>query len=189
MRGAARGRFDVRWASPQLLLASFLFLLALGYAVTGGGSPAVHAPTPLTVDLGPPDLRPVEVRYVVVDVHGLERPGYADVGLPQRLAEDPSARLAAALAALRTDLLEIGLWPAAVGAPVGFTFELDRRRVAVVDVEAVPPGTAVDVAVEWAAVRSLVATARLAVAADEVRITVGGEERPSLWGRVALGAD
>jgi hypothetical protein len=85
--------------------------------------------------------------------------------------------------------VEIGLWPPAVGAPVGFFFELDRRRIAVLDVAAVPPGSAVDVAVEWAAVRSLVATARLAVAADEVRITVGGEESPSLWGRVALGVD
>jgi hypothetical protein len=179
----------VRWASPQLLLAGFLFVVALGYSVTGGALRSVPAPPPLVVDLGPPDLRPVEVRYVVVDVYGLERPGYADVGLPQRLADDPNARLGAALAALRADLAELGVWPAAVGVPVGFFIELDRRRIAVVDVAAVPPGSPVDVAVEWAAVRSLVATARLAVAADEVRITVGGEERPSLWGRVALGAN
>jgi hypothetical protein len=176
----------VRWASPQLLLAGFLFLLSLGYAVTGGALRSMPAPPALVVDMGPAQLRTVEVRYVVVDVLGLERPGYADVGLPQRLADDPSARLSAALAALRTDLVEIGVWPAAVGAPVGFFVELDRRRLAVVDVAAIPPGGAVDVAVEWAAVRSLVATARLAVAADEVRITVGGEERPTLWGRVAL---
>lgn len=180
---------EVRWASPQLLLAGFLFLVSLGYAVTGGALRPVPAAQPLAVDVGPPDLRAVEVRYVVVDVHGLERPGYADIGLPQRLTEDPSARLGASLAALRADLAEIGVWPVAVGAPVGFFIELDRRRIAVVDVAAVPAGSAIDAAIEWAAVRSLVATARLAVAADEVRITVGGEERPSLWGRVALGAD
>jgi hypothetical protein len=100
---------------------------------------------------------------------------------------DAGARLTAALTALRDDLLESGVWPREVEAPVGFVIELDRRRVAVVDVGALPARLVVDVADELASVRSLVATARLAASADEVRITVAGEERPSLWGRVALG--
>lgn len=174
----------VRWASPQLLLTGFLFVMALAYAVSG--APQRPAPPPALV-VGPeqPDLRPLEVRYVVVDAMGLERPGYADVGLPQRAVDDPSGRLTAALAALHTDLTATGSWPDGVGAPAGFVVELDRRRLAVVDVAAVPAGVSVDVADEWAALRSLVATARAAVAADEVIVTVDGQERPSMWGRVA----
>jgi hypothetical protein len=187
MRRFLTRRLDVRWASPHLLLAGFLFALALAYAWSGAPQRGVPAPPPLALDPAQPDLLPVEVRYVVVDAMGLERPGYADVGLPPRAVDDPSGRLSAALAALHGDLTEMGAWPAAVGAPVGFVVELDRRRLAVVDVAAAPAGVSVDVAVEWAVVRSLVATARAAVGADEVRITVAGEERPSLWGRVALG--
>jgi hypothetical protein len=184
---ARRPLDDVRWASPQLLLTGFLFVVALAYALTG--SPQRLAPSPpLAVDPARPDLRPVEVRYVVVDALGLERPGYADVGLPPHAVDDPNARLTAALSALHVDLRATGAWPEAVGPPAGFVLELDRRRLAVVDVSAVPADVGVDVADEWAAVRSLVATARAAVAADEVIITVDGQERPSMWGRVALTA-
>jgi hypothetical protein len=189
MRRAVLRWLDVRWASPQVLLTAFLFLMALGYALSGAPQRLVAPPPPLAVDAALPDLRPVEVRYVVVDAMGLERPGYADVGLPQRAVDDPSGRLTAALAALHTDLTEAGGWPPAVAAPVGFVIELDRRRLAVVDVAAAPADVNVDVADELAAVRSLVATARAAVAADEVIITVDGQERPSLWGRVALGGE
>jgi hypothetical protein len=177
---------DIRWASPHLLLAGLLFVVALGYALSGAPQRLVPPP-PLTVEPAQPDLRALEVRYVVVDTLGLERPGYADVDLPQRAFDDPSGRLTAALAALHGDLTTIGTWPVAVGAPVGFVIELDRRRVAVVDVAPLPAGVSVDVADEWSALRSLVATARAAVAADEVIVTVDGQERPSMWGRVAVG--
>ena len=185
-RVIARPLDGVRWASPHLLLAGFLFVAALAYALSGA-TQRPEPPPPLDVDLAQPDLLPLEVRYVVVDAMGLERPGYADVGLPPRAVDDPSGRLTAALAALHTDLAATGSWPTEIGAPAGFVVELDRRRLAVVDVAAAPAGVSVDVAEEWAAVRSLVATARAAVAADEVIITVDGQERPSMWGRVALG--
>lgn len=125
----------------------------------------------------------VEVRFVVVDALGLERPGFADVALAD--VDDASARLTAALGALRDDLLAGGIWPAGADAATGFVIELGRRRIAVVDVPALPVGATIDVADELAIVRSLVATARAAATADEVRITVAGEERPSVWGRIA----
>jgi hypothetical protein len=170
------------WAAPQLLIAVFALLLAVAFALTGG-APRVEPPPP--VGGGDPPRPPVEVevRFVVVDAQGLERPGFADVALVD--ADDASARLTAALGALREDLLARGVWPADVGAATGFVVELDRRRLAVVDVPEAPPGARLDVDDELALMRSLVATARAAVEADEVRITVAGEERPSLWGKVA----
>jgi len=171
-----------RWAAPQLLIAGFALVLAVTYALTGGQ--ARPAPPP---SMGAGDTPPqvvVEVRFVVVDAQGLERPGFADV--PLMGVDDASARLTAALGALREDLIARGVWPATVAAPAGFVIDLDRRRVAVVDMPAPPADLQVDVARELAVVRSVVATARGAVAADGVRVTVAGEERPSLWGKVAL---
>lgn len=170
------------WAAPQLLIAAFALLLAVAFALTGG-APRVAPPPPLGGGDAPGPPVVVEVRFVVVDARGLERPGFADVTLTG--ADDPSARLTAALGALRDDLLANGVWPADVDAATGFVIELDRRRLAVVDVPALPVGLRIDVDDELAVMRSLVATARAAVTADEVRITVAGEERPSLWGKVA----
>ena len=181
-RGARAGSW-FEWGSPQLLLAGLGLVLALVYAATAGG-PRVGPPPALPGGDATPVARQLEVRYVVVDALGLERPGFADIELPPG-ADDASARLTAALGALRDDLVGMGAWPEAIGAPVGFVVDLDRRRLAVVDVEPAPPGVTLDVGSELTAVRSLFATARAAAAADDVRITVGGEERPSLWGKVA----
>jgi len=170
------------WAAPQLLIAAFVLLLAVAFALTGG-APRVEPPPAVAGGGSPRPPVVVEVRFVVVDARGLERPGYADVALSE--AEDSSARLTAALGALRDDLLASGLWPAGVDAATGFVIELDRRRLAVLDVPELPSGTRIGVDDELAVMRSLVATARAAANADEVRITVAGEERPSLWGKVA----
>ena len=170
------------WAAPQVLIAVFALLLAVAFAVTGG-APRIEPPPPLGGGDAPQPPVEVEVRYVVVDARGLERPGFADVAVTG--TDDASARLTAALGALREDLVASGVWPADVGAATGFVVELDRRRLAVVDVPEAPPDARLDVDDELALMRSLVATARAAVEADEVRITVAGEERPSLWGKVA----
>ncbi len=170
------------WAAPQLLIAAFVLLLAAVFALTGGVPRVEPPPAVGGGDDAPPPVV-VEVRFVVVDARGLERPGYADVALTGE--DDPSARLTAALGALREDLVASGVWPAEADAATGFVIELDRRRLAVVDVPEAPAGLRVDVDDELAVMRSLVATARAAVTADEVRITVAGEERPSLWGKVA----
>ncbi|MBW6454303.1 MAG: GerMN domain-containing protein [Trueperaceae bacterium] len=170
------------WAAPQLLISGFALLLAVVFALTGG-APRVAPPPTVAVGDAPRPPVVVEVRFVVVDARGLERPGYADVALSA--ADDPSARLTATLGALRDDLLASGTWPAGVDAATGFVIELDRRRIAVVDVPELPLGARIGVADELSVMRSLVATARAAATADEVRITVAGEERPSLWGKVA----
>jgi hypothetical protein len=170
------------WAAPQLLIAVFALLLAVAFAVTGG-APRVEPPPSVGGADGARSPVVVEVRFVVVDARGLERPGFADVALTDE--NDPSTRLTAALGALRDDLLASGVWPADVEAATGFVIELGRRRLAVVDVPALPASVRIDVDDELTVMRSLLATARAAVEADEVRITVAGEERPSLWGKVA----
>ncbi|MDF1524250.1 MAG: hypothetical protein P1P87_15720 [Trueperaceae bacterium] len=173
--------------APQVLVSGLALVLAATYALgalagrpvaTPGEVPAFDMEAVATVSR--------EVRFVVVDEAGLERPGYAEVALPREQADDVGARLVAALAALRADRVERGAWPPSVPAPDAFVYELERRTVAVVDVAVPAVGGGVAVAQELAALRSIVATARAEAAADEVRITVAGAPARSLWGHVAL---
>jgi hypothetical protein len=175
--------------SPQVLLSGLALVLAALYALGAltGGTVATPVEVP-TFDVEAVATVPREVRFVVVDEAGLERPGFADVALPRERADDVATRLVAALAALRTDRLERGAWPPSVPAPDAFVYELERRTVAVVDVAALGVGEGVGVAQELAALRSIVATARAEAGADEVRITVAGAPARSLWGHVALPA-
>ncbi len=176
--------------SPQVLLPAFAIVLAALYAATAAFAP----PTPPMP--GVPAVAAVgtetavrEVRFVVVDERGLERPAFADAVLARDQVEDPGARLTAALAALRTERIAAGAWPASVAAPTAFVFELDRRRVAVVDVGRPGSEDGVTVAQEWAALRSVVATARVEAEADDVRITVEGAPADAFWGHVAIAPD
>jgi hypothetical protein len=177
--------------SPQVLLPALGLVLAVLYAATAAlGPPAAPPPPGLpAVAIDGTETATREVRYVVVDEQGLERPAFADAELARDQAEDPGARLAAALAALRADRIAAGAWPSSVAAPTAFVFELDRRRVAVVDVGRPGPDEGVTVAREWAALRSIVATARVEAAADDVRITVEGAPANAFWGHVALPLD
>lgn len=183
------------WGAPQVLLPAFLLLVALVYTVSGRAPSAAPPPGPLLGGEEGGLSRTVEIRYVVVDEEGLERPGFADLPMTETAAQDATELLNAALTALHADLLAQGVWPAAVPAPRGYVLVLDRRRVAVVDVrssgEDAMPGTVrtrplTTTAVELGAMRSLMATALVAVDAVEVRITVDGEPADSLWGNVAL---
>lgn len=178
------------WASPQVLVALVLVAVTLVYAVGGRREP-LDPPPPVPVTPTPTSATVErEVRYVVVDEAGLERPGFADVALAPDVADDRAVRLTSALAALRDDLVASGTWPGAVPAPGAFVFELDRAVIAVVDVAPLGDDASVSVAQEWAALRSIVATARVEVAADDVHVTVGGGPAPSLWGHVdPAGAD
>ena len=180
LRGGAR-RGGV--TSPQFLLALFAFVTAaVAYLVSVPTPPP--PPPPLASSEPTAPVTSAEVRYVVVDERALERPGYADVALPDR--PTPGDFLTAALAALRADLVASGVWPEAVPPPIGHVIDLDRRRLAVVDVAPRPSDVRVDVAGELSAVRSLLATARAAVPGAEVVVTVAGVETASLWGSVAL---
>lgn len=176
--------------SPQVLLPAFAFVLAAVYAATAAFGPR-SLPLPgvpaITADASETAVR--EVRFVVVDEQGLERPAFADAVLARDRADDAGARLTAALAALRAERVAAGTWPASVAAPTAFVFELERRRVAVVDVGRPAPGEGVTVAQEWAALRSVEATARVEVAADDVRVTVDGAPAAAFWGHVALAPD
>lgn len=176
--------------SPQVLLPAFGLVLAALYAVLAAfGTPSPPLPgVPAVAAVGTETVAR-EVRFVVVDERGLERPAFADAVLARDQAEDPGARLTAALAALRAERIAAGGWPPSVAAPTAFVFELDRRRVAVVDVGRPGPDEGVTVAQEWAALRSVVATARVEVAADDVRITVDGAPADAFWGHVALVAE
>ncbi len=178
---------DVRrvWTSPQVLLALVLLALAAVYAL-GARRPTVAEPprVPLSRESGL-QLVEREVRYVVVDEEGLERPGFADVALPADAADDRSVRLAAALEALRSDLVETGTWPATVAAPTALVFDLDRSAIAVIDLDPLGADAAVSVAQEWSVVRSLVASARAEVDADDVHLTVAGAPAETVWGHVA----
>lgn len=173
--------------SPQVLLPAFALVLAALYAATVTlGPPSPPVPMVPAVVADGTDTAVREVRFVVVDELGLERPAFADAVLARDQTEDPGARLTAALAALHAERVAAGAWPASVAAPTAFVFELDRRRVAVVDVGTPGPDDGSTVAQEWAALRSIVATARVEVAADVVRITVEGAPAPTLWGHVAF---
>lgn len=181
------------WGAPQVLLAVFALVLGGIYALSARPVPSIGpAPGPLLGEDGEAALRMVEVRYLVVDQEGLERPGFADVPMTELAAQDPTELLNASLAALRADLLSQGAWPVVVPDPKGYVLLLDRRRVAVVDLSsgaapgAGPARPLTSVAVELGAVRSLIATALIAVDAAEVRITVDGVQAESLWGNVAL---
>lgn len=184
--GAADGTGRERWwAVPQVLLPAVAFVVAALFAAATAFGPSVPPPPPLP-GTGAVAARAIrEVRYVIVDELGLERPAFAEVELPVAAADDPGARLTAALALLRDERVAAGAWPPSVPAPSAFVFELDRRRVAVVDVGRPDPLDPPTVAVEHAALRSLVATARAEAGADDVRITVAGAPAASLWGHVS----
>ena len=173
--------------SPQVLLPALALVLAALYAATAVfGTPSPELPgVPAVAALGTETVAS-EVRFVIVDELGLERPGFADAEFARDQVEDPGVRLTAALAALRDERIAAGAWPASVVAPTAFVFELDRRRVAVVDVGRPAPGEGVTVAQEWAALRSVVATARVEAAADAVRITIDGAPADDFWGHVSL---
>jgi hypothetical protein len=176
--------------SPQVLLPAFLFVLAVVYVLATAFRPAAPPPPGVpSVAAGAIETVAREVRFVVVDEQGLERPAFADAVLARDQVEDPAARLTAALAALRAERVAAGAWPASVAAPTAFVFELDRRRVAVVDVGRPGPEDGVTVAQEWAALRSVVATARVEAAVDVVHVTVDGAPADAFWGHVALAPD
>lgn len=176
--------WSVRLASPPILIPLFALVWGLGYWLSAGAE-RLPAPAALTeLPLAGP-ARTLEAAYLVVDALGLERPGFAEVtALPA--ANDESTRLSASLSALRDDLVAAGVWPAALPAARAVVIEVDRRRLALIDVPELPPGMRASIADELVVVRSLVATAERTAAADEVRITVAGAERDSLWGAVAL---
>lgn len=165
---------------PQVLLGALAVVAGVAFLVAGGG-PRVGAPP--RVDIAPVAAatgQPTEVRLVLVDADGLERPRFVQVSLPE--ARD--ARLAAVVSALRDAMRQEGSWPAALGAPEVFVEDVNRRRVAVLDLRLDAP-VAVSVSQELQLLRSIRETV-LANDIDAVRFLRDGRPADTLLGHVAV---
>ncbi len=176
-----RRRFGDVVLRPHVLVGVLLLLAAAAWFVGGLRGVSVPRAPDLLVDAdasGGASVR--DAAIVVVDREGLSRTVVVEV----RSSDAFEARLAAALAALRGTLIEAGIWPERVAAPTVLSYELQRRRVVVVDVPGLEGG-GVDVLRELAVLRSLEETA-FAHGADEVRVVVDGAPATTLWGQVAL---
>ncbi len=174
-----------RWGDVLLRPHVLIAALVLGGAVAWYAGGFRDAPAPRVPDLlidAEAHSAPItsDARIVVFDRDGLSRTVDVEV-TSQDAFED---RLAAALAVLRTTLVEDGVWPQHVGAPTVLGYEVQRRRVVVIDV---PPleGRGPDVLAELATLRSLEETA-FAHGVDEVTVVVDGAPAATLWGQVAL---
>lgn len=179
------GRRRRRWGDVLLRPHVLIAVLVLGGAVAWWSGALRDGPVPRVPDLlidvdvlAPPTSG--DARIVVFDRDGLSRT--VDIEVTSREAFED--RLAAALAVLRSTLIEDGAWPRQVGAPTVLAYEVQRRRVVVIDV---PPlqGVGPDVLAELATLRSLEETA-FAHGADEVTVVVDGAPAATLWGQVAL---
>ena len=169
------------WWSPQVLVAALLLLAGIQFALRGPEGPP--PPPSVAFPSEPSDpVAAVEVELAVVEASGLERVVFRDVSLP----EEDAARFQAIFAALRTELLAAGLWPANVPAPRAFVQRIDGRDVVVLDVR-VPAGVSVDVGTEWRLVRSIQATAERHDA--DVRFLVNGAAAETLFGHVAVASE
>ena len=167
-------------AAPHVILAALLFVAALVFYLAGG-VPGV--PRPERVDIARPKpaaTRTQDVRLVLVDAGGLERPRFVKLALP----EAPAARFQVVLDALRSALEETGAWPAELAAPRAFAQETNRSTVAVVDMPA-GSNAAVDVVQELQLLHSITRTLS-ANGADEVRFLRGGRPTDTLLGHVAV---
>jgi hypothetical protein len=165
--------------TPHVLTA----LLAFGAAVVlffSTRPPTIPPPPTVEIAGGDEGFVETDVRLLLVDVTGLEWQKAERV----RSRPGESALLTAVLGALRTALVEEGVWPEELPAPRAFLETIERRRVAVVDVSP-PAGLGVSVAQERAIHRALVGTAELAGAADVVFLR-DGEPADTLLGHVAV---
>ncbi len=179
---ARRRRWSDVLLRPQVLLALLLLFSALPW-LWGGLTRSVAPRPPGALVVGEPTSQPArsDVPIVVIDRDGLRRTVLVEVEAHDAF----DARLSAGLEALRTALLEDGNWPASVAAPHVQSYEAQRRRVVVIDVEPLGQAPGLALMAELAALRSLQETA-FAHGADEVRVIVGGSPTSTLWGQVAL---
>ena len=165
--------------TPHVLAAALAFASAL-VVFLSTRPPELPPPPTVEVTGGADGTVPADVRLLLVDETGLEWQRAGRVQSPP----GASARLTAVLAALREALLEEGVWPGELPAPRAFLETIERRRVAVVDLDP-PPGLGVSVARERAIMRAIVGTAELA-AADAVVFLRRGEPAETLLGHVAV---
>lgn len=165
--------------TPQVLVAALLVIAAAALLLS---VPRLRPDPPPVVNLTSEDdlLTEQDVRLVLVDAAGLEWQRDAKVAAPT----DAPRRFEAILAALRSELLVEGVWPAGLPTPRVYVETFDRAVVAVVDVAA---GGVIEVSVaqEQALVRAIEATA-LANGIDSVRFLRDGQHTETFLGHVAV---
>lgn len=174
--------FKKALTKPHVLLALLALLSALGYLfgnmvnVSRRTKPPVVELTSAVEDAAITS----EIRLVLYDSTGLERPMFLTVRLP----ESETERLHGIVEALRGELFRRGVWPDALPLPLVFVEQLEGRRVAVLDFD-LPAPVAVPVGVELQLLRSIEATV-LANDIDRVRILTNGTPRATFLGHIAL---
>lgn len=179
MTAAARTRLLKALLTPQVLVAALLLVAALTLLESVD---VVEPSPPPTVELVSAEeaLTEVDVRLVLVDLEGLEWQRSERVAAPDSVP----GRLEAVLSALRTALLDEGVWPQGLPAPTVFLETFDRASVAVIDLR---PGedVAVSVGQELALLRAMTGTAE-ANGADSTRFLKHGRPTDTLLGHVAV---
>lgn len=167
-------------AKPHVLLALLLLIASALFAFRGSGA---RAPKPEPVETGTATLGagvPTEVRLLLVDENGLQRPRFETVRIPQ----DDTGRIAAIVAALRRVLVGADVWPAGLPVPTVFAQRIDGKAVAVLDLRP-SPDVAVSVGQELQLLRSIEGTV-LGNGVDEVRFLRDGQPATTLLGHVAV---
>ena len=163
---------------PQVVVSALLLVGALLFSLSPSGP---QRPGPPTVELSAGIEVPIverEVRLLVIDPDGLERPLFARLSF----ADSPFARLEAVLTALRVELVAAGVWPEAGSVPTLFRGVVDVRTFVVLDFGDGFDG--MSVVEERQLIGSLEATLR-AEGIDEVRYLRHGRAEEAPFGHLA----
>ncbi len=168
-----------RLARPQLVvgllaLAASLVLLTGPAALKRGELRSFET----TTGSSAPPLTS-ELRLIIIDGSGLERPRFVNL----EHGPDPASRLTALTEALRSELIGDGVWPASLAAPTVYLVENRRLEAAVLDF------AESDVSLTIAQERQIVASLRetlLRNGVDSVQFLVAGEARPAPLGHLAV---
>lgn len=170
-----------RYASPQVLIALLAFMAAVLFSINMQRDAA--SPPVLLQETA--EERTVERRSVVLYVvqGDLVQPIARDV---QSTAEDEASDLQALVDALRLELIDMGVWPEALGTPKLYLVELDRRTQTVLDL----PGDAVpnlSIENEATIVASLERTLR-ETGVERIAYLRAGEPSSAWLGRISTNA-
>lgn len=164
-------------ARPQLVVSALLLFGALLFALLPSGLQRPPPPVVAADGGGALPLIEREVRLLLIDAAGLERPQFVTLSF----VDSPAARLSAVIEALRGQLVDLGVWPRAGAAPVLFRGEVGVRSFVVLDFGDGFAG--LSVAQERQLLGSLVATLR-AEGIDEIRVLRHGAPREAPFGHL-----
>lgn len=164
---------------PQVVAAALALFAAALFAAFPSGPERPPAPNVDLAASSTPAIVTGELRLVLIDGAGLERPRFVEA----RYRDSDQGRLEAVLDALRTELLRDGVWPAEGSAPTLFLGDVGVRRFAVLDFGSGFEG--LEVATERQLIESLAATLR-SEGIDAVRLLRGGVSRPAPFGHLTL---